>query len=378
MLVLLLMVGMSSCARIAGPPGSIGFSQLPARCSQAWKPAEQEVKAFAGKAQDSLADAADAAREVDDTSQGLTCALKFGSSIQRGPLETDRTPMWRHVSISYFLSLYPDRHTMSPQQLIDYVPGSTRTDSPRPTPIADIGQAAIIWETAGDPRRVSVKFSIDNLIVTVETWGKDWSGVPGTFPVADSPDLRADLRTGTESIAKSLARQIPSTLPTATLTMPSQTHHTSTPTPTKAVVQVWDPCQLPAASLTAAGLDVGSQLHGDNSVDYATCVWSGGWYQLKVSSSDAPFEWSAYEDSAYVDPKPVTIGDRRAVQMHWRDSNLWCVLLFEVPGEANIADKGGRTLTLEASLNEDRPQAALCDELKRVVNATAGALPATT
>ncbi|WP_433566827.1 hypothetical protein ACQP1O_17545 [Nocardia sp. CA-151230] len=374
------MVGVAGCSWGAGQQYKAGFSELPARCSEALKPAEQEVKAFAGEAYGSVAESADADREVTDTSQGLTCVLKFGSSVQREPIKAYRTPMWRNVSISYFLSLYPISANATPRNLEDYVPGSTRPDGPRPTPIAGVGEAALTWvkESKGDPPRVSVKFSINNLIVTVETWGKDWSGVPETFPIIDSPELRSDLRTGTDAIAKSIARQAPSALPTAMLTRPSLTGHTSRPTTTKVAAPAWDPCQISEGSLTGAGLDVGSEVRSDNSADRAACMWSGGWYRLQISSSVAPFEWSVYEDSTYVGPKPVTIGDHHGVQVRWRDSNLWCVLVFELPVEANLPDKGGRTLTFEASLKEDRTQTALCDELTRVVHAISGSLPATT
>jgi hypothetical protein len=357
-----------------------GFSELPARCSDALKPAEQAIKAFAGEAYSSVAESQDANRRVTDTSQHLTCAMKFGGSVLREPIKPYRTPMWRNVSISYFLSLYPIRANETPKNLRDYVPGSTLPDSPRPTPIAGIGEDAITWvkENKGDPPRVSVKFAINNLIVTVETWGKDWSGVPETFPVIDSPELRADLHTGTEAIAKAVAQQAPSALPTTMLTQPSLTSSTSTPTTTKASGGVWDPCEIPEDSLTVAGLDVKSQFRGDKKTDSAMCMWRGGWYRLRVFSSDAPFEWSVYKSSTYVRPKPVTIGDRHAVQVHWDNSDNWCVLAFEVPLEANLPDAGGQTLTFEASLTEDRSQTELCDELIRVTTAVAGAIPPTT
>ncbi|MFI7667525.1 hypothetical protein [Nocardia sp. NPDC049526] len=106
--------------------------------------------------------------------------------------------------------------------------------------------------------RGSVKFAIDNLIVTVETWGKDWSGVSETFPVIDSPGLRADLHTDTEAIAKAVAQQAPSALPTTMLTQPfvDQQHQHAH----EGFRWGWDPCEIPEDSPTAAGLDVKSQL----------------------------------------------------------------------------------------------------------------------
>ncbi|MFI2478528.1 DUF3558 family protein [Nocardia xishanensis] len=379
-LALLLVVGMAGCSRDTMGQHKAGFSELPARCSDALRPAEQEIKAFAGEAYSSVAESQDNNRQVTDTSQHLTCAMKFGGSVLREPLEPYRTPMWRNVSISYFLSLYPISANEPPKNLTDYVPGSTLPDSPRPTPIAGIGEYAITWveENKGHPPRVSVKFAINNLIVTVETWGKDWSGVPETFPVIDSPELRADLHTGTEAIAKAVAQQAPSALPTTMLTQPSLTRSTSTVTATKTSVPVWDPCEIPEDTLTAAGLDVKSQFRGDKQTGSAMCMWRGGWYRLRVFYQDAPFEWSVYEGSTYVRPKPVTIGNRHAVQVHWDNSDSWCVLAFEVPLEANLPDAGGRTLTFEASLTEDRSQTELCDELIRVTTAVAGAIPPTT
>lgn len=381
-LVLLLVVGVAGCSQGAMVQYKAGFSELPARCSEALQPAEQEIKAFAGEAYSSVEESQDTNRRVTDTSQHLTCAMKFGGSVLREPTKVHRTPMWRNVTISYFLSLYPISANETPKNLVDYVPGSTLPNPPRTTPVAGIGENAITWvkENRGDPPRVSVKFAINNLIVTVETWGKDWSGRPETFPVIDSPELRADLHNGTRAIAKALARQAPSALPTAILTQPSLTSSTSTPTttPTKASGGVWDPCEIPEDTLTVAGLDVRSQFRGDKQADSAMCVWRGGWYRLRVFHQDAPFEWSIYQSSNYVRPKPVTIGDRHAVQVNWADSDSWCVLAFEVSQEANLPDAGGQTLTFEASLTEDRSQTELCDELIRVTTAVAGAMPPTT
>ncbi|MGW4533539.1 hypothetical protein ACWEOI_21570 [Nocardia sp. NPDC004340] len=379
LLSLLLMVGVTGCSSGAKQQSTVGFSELPTRCSEALKHAEQELKTFAGEAYGSLVESADADRDATAASQYLGCVVKFGSSIQREPVTAYRTPMWRNVSISYYLSLETFGTSRTARRLMDYVPGSTLQGSPQPTPIDGVGDAAITWvdESTGKPPQVSVKFSIDNLIVTVGTWGKDWSGVPETDPIIDSPELRSDLHTGTEAIAKSIARQAPSTLPRAMLTRPSLIHHTPTPSTTKVAAPAWDPCQISYGSLTDAGLDVRSARRTDDSGTRAACMWSGGWYRLQVSSSVAPFEWSAYEDSAYVGPKPVTIGDRHGVQVRWRESNLVCALMFELPVEANQPDRGGRTLTFEAWLSEDRTQTALCDELTRVVHALAGSLPAT-
>ncbi|WP_460720460.1 DUF3558 family protein [Nocardia heshunensis] len=300
---------------------------------------------------------------------------KFGASVQREPVKTYRTPMWRNVSVSYFLFLDPIGISKTPRNLPDYIPGSTK---PSTTPIAGIGEEAITWvDETKDPARVSVLFSIDNLMVTVETWGKDWSGVPETNPITNSPELRTDLHTGTEAIAKSIAQQIPSALPKAKLTRTSLTTGITTPT-TKVAAPVWNPCQISDDNLTRAGLDVGSVRLGDQMSSHATCMWEGGWYRLQVSSSVSPFEWSAYENSTYVRPKPVTIDNRHGVQVQWRDSDLVCALVFELPTEADLPDKGGRTLTFEASLSEHRTQAELCDELTRVVGILSSSLPTTT
>ncbi|WP_328401086.1 DUF3558 family protein [Nocardia sp. NBC_00403] len=294
LLALLLVIGVAGCSRGTMQQYKAGFSELPARCSGALKPAERAIKAFAGEAYSSVAESQDANRRVTDTSQHLTCAMKFGGSVLREPIKPYRTPMWRNVSISYFLSLYPIRANETPKNLMDYVP------------------------------------------------------------------------------------QAPSALPRTMLTQPSLTSSASTPPTTKASGRVWDPCEIPEDSLTVAGLDVKSQFRGDKQTSSAMCMWRGGWYRLRVFYQDAPFERSVYESSTYVRPKPVTIGDRHAVQVHWDNSDNWCVLAFEVPLEANLPDAGGPTLTFEASLTEDRSQTELCDELIRVTTAVAGAIPPTT
>ncbi|MFE9577208.1 DUF3558 family protein [Nocardia sp. NPDC006044] len=380
LLALLLVAGVTGCSPSAGEQYRAGFSELPARCADALKPADQAIKAFAGEAYSAVAKAPDADREIGDTSQSLTCAMKFGSSIQREPVKPYRTPMWRNATVSYFLSLYPIGVNDKRPNLPDYVPGSTLSDAPRPTPIAGIGENAITWEKTakGDPPRISVMFSINNLIVTVETWGKDWSGIPETFPVVDSPELRADLRTGTEAIARAVAQHVPSALPQAKLTQPSLTKSTRTSKTAENPSFVWDPCQIPDDRLSAAGLDPKSQFRGDYDTKSAMCMWRGGWYRLRVSQNVAPFEWSVYNRTTYVRPKPVTIGDHHAVQVQWDISADVCALVFEIPQEANLPDQGGQTLTFEASLTDDRSSADLCPELTRATTLLATSLPPTT
>ncbi|MFC9432147.1 DUF3558 family protein [Nocardia sp. NPDC057030] len=379
-LTLLLVAGVTGCSPGAGERYKAGFSELPARCSDALKPADGAIKAFAGEAYSAVREAPDADRAAGDTSQSLTCAMKFGSSIQREPVKPYRTPMWRNATVSYFLSLYPIGVNDTRPNLANYVPGSTQPDSPRPTPVAGIGENAVTWEKTakGDPPRISVMFSIDNLIVTVETWGKDWSGIPETFPVVDSPELRADLRAGTEAIAEAVAQQVPSALPRAMLTQPSLTSSTRTSTTAENPSVVWDPCQIPDDRLSAAGLDPNSLLRGDYDTKSAQCIWRGGWYRLRVSQTVAPFEGSIYENRTYVHPKPVTIGDRHAVQVRWDASTDWCVLAFEIPREANLPDKGGQTLRFEAARTDDHPPADLCTELTRVTTLLSPSLPPTT
>ncbi|WP_194818231.1 DUF3558 family protein [Nocardia sp. XZ_19_385] len=377
--VLLVSVGLAGCGRGTLPQYEAGFSQLPADCTAALKPAEQAIKVFAGEAYSRVAEFQNGDRGIEDTSQHLNCAMKFGGSVLREPVQPVRAPMWRNVSVSYYLSLYPIQAEQTTSSLLER--GSSNSGNAQPKRLPGTGEDAITWVKAadGEPPQVNVEFRVGNLSVHVKTTGKDWSGVPETFPVVDSPELRADLQAGAESIAKAVARHAPSALPTAVLTRPSLTRRASEPTTTKAAAAaVWDPCEISQESLTAAGLDVESRFTGDKSGSSRMCMWRGEWFRLRVFSSEAPFEWSVYRGSTYVRPKPVTIGDRHAVQVHWDDSDLVCVLAFELPVTANLPDAGGRTLTFEASLSGDRSRNELCDELIRVANVVEGSLPPTT
>lgn len=367
----------TGCSGVIGPKYAAGFSAVPADCAAALKPAEPAIKAFAGEVYSSATEFEDDDRSVSPYSQYLGCAQNFGTSVLREPLAPHRKPMWRNVEVSYFVSMYPIMAGETTRSLMEREEIDTR--SPRPTPVAGIGDDAVTWVKARSPReltRVTVEFKIGNLSVQVETSGKDWSGVAEAATVFDSAELRADLQSGAESIAKALARQVPSALPTTVLTMPSRTKTTTTTTTTTAIRPVvWDPCLISERSITAAGLEERPDIWASGS-DRSRCGWDGAWYRVVAHSTEAPFESSVYEN--YVNPKPVTIGSRHAVQTHSRSSDLFCVLSFELPVEANIPHAGGRTLEFEASLTESHSRAELCDELVRVVTVLQGDLPPTT
>ncbi|RDI52713.1 uncharacterized protein DUF3558 [Nocardia mexicana] len=359
----------SACGTVP-PDDEAVVTEVPADCSDAWKPVEQSIQAFAGEAYDASTEFETGSRGADYGSQELNCAKKFGASIPREPVENHRTPMWRRVSISYSEARH---HTTAgaTTSSLQTSPGTIPTVTPSPG-IGGDATISIVDAPEGEARKVRVKFRTGRLMVTVETSGKDWSGVPETPPVTDSPELRADLRTGAESIAKAVARQ---PLSAVTLTGSSST---GTPTTTQVATPVWDPCQISQQNLTAAGLllDSGSSFR-QRTPGSATCRWHGDGYELSAYSDDSTFESSIYNSPEYARPKPVVIGDRYALQVHQDDLEEYCNLAFELREKVDRSDYGGRTLRFQIWQEEGRSRTELCDELIRTVGILASSLPPT-
>ncbi|MGV9408785.1 hypothetical protein ACWDOP_02630 [Nocardia sp. NPDC003693] len=369
-------LGIAGCS--TAPQYGVGFTEVPETCAAAVRPAEQAIAAFVGALPSQPGETDDDPRSLSPRSQHLQCDRQFGESVLRQPFPNQRAPMWRNYSISYFVSLAPTIAGEPTRSLMER--RSSERRSPRPTPAVGIGQDAVTWlepVTSMEMTRATVEFVIGNLTVKVQTSGRDWSGNPAVPTAAGSPELRAELEIGARSIAKALALQAPSDLPKAMLTEPSHTRSTTAPSTTTArPAAVWDPCSIPQRSLAAAGLEARSEINTPGPNDSKQCFWSGAWYHINAHSHAAPFEWSVYDN--YVNPAPVTIGNRHAVQAHWRSSDLFCVLVFELPGPANIPLQGGRTLKFEASLTESHSRTELCDELTRVVTVLQDNLPPST
>ncbi|MFX0576817.1 DUF3558 domain-containing protein [Nocardia nepalensis] len=352
-----------------------GFSSLPATCADAVKPVEQAVQAFAGDLY-SPAVGFEQSHTSSEYAQDLYCAAKYDDPVPREPIKPYRVPMSRSVTINYDIVTLPILAGATTTGLL--AQATTTSNSSPPMSVPGVGEDAITWvEQPKAAVRIGLRFRIGNLQVEVVTSGEDWSGIPESFPVGDSPELRKDLQSGAESVAKAVAQQARSVLPTTVLPWPSSASTTSTaaPTTTKSQIPVWDPCTIPDRDLAAAGLEPGSKRSGAGTVsDYASCMWHGAWYSFSIYSTSVPFAAEVYDRDKYVRPTPLTIGGRPAVQLYWADSDYFCDIAFDVARDPRSGVASG-TVTFETSVSENGRRPELCSELKRVTNTLVGAVP---
>ncbi|MGK8555789.1 hypothetical protein [Nocardia gipuzkoensis] len=240
-----------------------------------------------------------------------------------------------------------------------------------PRRLWNVGDDAIVWteEPRAGEFSVRTRSRVDNLSISVTTSGKDWSGGQ-TFPTADSANLREDLGSGAESITAAVARSLPATLPRATLEFDWSGSSTSTGTSTTTTIPpppVWDPCALPESAVAAAGLDPASKKPHDG-IDRKGCRWRGDWYDVDVTSSAESFEDAFYDAGKYTRPRPMTVGERPTLMLHWElDSDYFCDLALDAPQGERLGVEVGVVL-IEASTNVKGRRNELCIALARLAD----------
>ncbi|MFI9534442.1 DUF3558 family protein [Nocardia fusca] len=237
-----------------------------------------------------------------------------------------------------------------------------------PTPVPGIGdQADIVTLPAGKNQvAVTVRTRLGNLTVNVHTRGLNWSGASGTPPTGDSPGLRNDLASGAESIAAALIHNLSASLPRETFRPESATPSASAPNSTTSTAPqpVWDPCTIPDADVTAAGLNPQSRKTDTPYPEAKQCRWTGPSYDVAVFTRDSRFTDWAYE--VFTQPRPVMVGDRRALLAAPNDvPGAFCTLLLDIPQGTQEGIKTG-VVEVRASTETSGNPDALCTELTRL------------
>ncbi|WP_280397997.1 DUF3558 family protein [Nocardia carnea] len=297
--------------------------------------------------------------------QTLACAVTFEDPIPHPDKVSTPVPLSRTAEILLRVWTHPIL-AEPPTTSAEAEPSSA---SGAPTPVPGLGdQAEIATLTAGtDKVAVSVRTRLGNLDVNVRTQGLNWSGASGIPPSADSPGLRAELAAGAESIATALLHNLSASLPRETLrpesgtSSPSAASTAPESTTPMAPQQVWDPCTIPEADLTAAGLDPQSEKTSTPFPESKQCRWSGPSYEVAVFTKDSRFTEWAYE--VFTQPRPVMVGDRRALlAVPEGVSATPCTLLFDIPQGIDDGIVTGVVevqVSTETSGNRDAP----CTEL---------------
>ncbi|MFD6159810.1 DUF3558 family protein [Nocardia sp. NPDC060256] len=351
--------GCCSCGGSTGPQYASGYAALPPSCAAVGTAAGDALHQFAGALPAADARPVTTFKLDNAAGQALTCAITYEDPIPHSDKVSTPEPLSRTARIQLWVSTTPTWIEQTTTSL---------SASGAPTPVPGIGdQADIATSPVGKNQvAVTVRTRLDNLAVSVDTQGLNWSGASGTVPTGDSPGLRNDLGSGAESIAAALIHSLSASLPRKTLRPEFATTTapvtTTDPPITPAPQPVWDPCTIPDADVTAAGLNPQSKKPGTRDPKHQQCQWIGPSYDVAVFTSDSRFTDWAYE--IFTRPQPVTVGDRRAL-LALRSSAFdepSCTLLFDIPQGTHDGIKTG-VIEVDASINASGDRDALCAEL---------------
>lgn len=354
-----------SCGGTTEPQYPAGFSALPASCAEVGTAAGAALHRFAGALPTVDAQPLTTFELDNGIAQRLDCTITYEDPIPHLDEVSTPEPLSRTATIGLLVWTTPG------------LVGQTTTTEAEPasaipawTPLPGIGdQAEIATLPAGQNAvEVAVRTELGNLAVAVRTKGLNWSGASGTPPTGDSPGLHSDLASGAESIAAALIHSLSASLPRKTFRPESAAVSAVTTAPElttpPAPRPVWDPCTVPDADVTAAGLNPQSEKPGAAYPEEKECRWTGPSYEVAVSTRDDRFTDWAY--GVFAQPRPVLVGDRRALFVvgDIPDASS-CTLLFDIPQGAKKGIETGVVqvrVSTETAGNRD----AVCTELTRL------------
>lgn len=108
----------------------------------------------------------------------------------------------------------------------------------------------------------------------------------------------------------------------------------------------WDPCSIPAADLSAGGLDPGTKQVGALGVEFPgwdICTWdSPDWYGLNVySSSSHTYAEVTHNSTLFHDPRPVTVAGRAGTLLPRSGVKGACTIAFDAatPVQLEVSSK---------------------------------------
>lgn len=195
------------------------------------------------------------------------------------------------------------------------------------------------------------------------TWVPTRTSVPVT--VADMP-VKRSLRTKTK-LARSvrIAAAIFATGGVAMATSCASGSHTAkavssgtaassaSATSTSASTTAWDPCSIPDADITAAGLDPSTKQANGLGIKFPgwdICGWnSNSWYELDVYSTNShTYDEVVHNTTLFHDPQPVTVAGRAGTILPHVGESDACTVAFDAVDPIQIdvsamvtADKTG-------------------------------------
>lgn len=366
---------MASCARPTSPDliWATGFAELPTGCADLGESVDGAVRGFMGAFPDHDRDMF----TRSDSSTSLWCSLTAEDPVPRGDRMPSTGPVSRTATVSLSISTSPmlERSSSAPQ-----TPSLRERTTPTsavsvPVDLIGIGDESVIWmeQKTSDAVRVEAIAVLDNMHIRVTTSGYDWTGAQG-FPSGDTPQLRADLRSGAESIIAAVARTVPPRLPVAVLEEHDATPSSTTTATANPESPVWDPCALPTSALA----DFGLTRDGDGDPDSTGskfCYWRGPWYNVSIESTDEWFLRRFYDRDRYAAPQPVQVGGRHGVRLYWAESGYFCDLAFDVPqGEREGVPVGAVLIEVNTGVRTGLRDEA-CAQLTKIAEAVVAHLP---
>ncbi|MEU2102322.1 DUF3558 family protein [Nocardia sp. NPDC004085] len=357
-----------SCGGTTGPQDPSGYSALPTSCAEIGTAAGDALHQFAGALPTVDAQPVTTSKLDNAAGQTLTCTVTYEDPIPHPDKASTPEPLSRTAKIDLWVWTTP--------AVVGQTTTSTQTEptsaSGAPTPIRGIGDHADIMTLPLGKNQVAVavRTRLGNLAVNVHTRGLNWSGSSGTPPTGDSPGLRNDLASGAESIAAALIHNLSASLPRKTFRPESATTSASAvttapdPTTPTAPRPVWDPCTIPDADVTAAGLNPQSKKTDIPYPEAKQCRWTGPSYDVAVFTRDSRFTDWAYE--VFTQHRPVMVGDRRALLAVPREvPGASCTLLLDIPQGTQDGIKTG-VVEVRASTETSGNLDTLCTELTRL------------
>jgi hypothetical protein len=140
----------------------------------------------------------------------------------------------------------------------------------------------------------------------------------------------------------------------------------SSPVPTSSAPAsntAWNPCSIPDADISAAGLDPAKKQDSVGGVKFPgwdICNWlSDSWYGIEVYSTNAhTFDEAVHNTTLFQNPRPVTVGGRSAVMLDPLTIPQGCTLVFD-------ATTGPIDIDLDPKLSADTIGDS-CAELTRI------------
>ncbi|WP_194289870.1 DUF3558 family protein [Nocardia macrotermitis] len=343
------------------PQYTSGYSALPASCGEVLTAAGDELRQFAGSLPTAGAQLVNTFKNDTWVGDTLNCTVIYEDPIPHPDKVSTPESLSRTVTINLLTVTTPA------------IAGQTTTTtaaSPASTPVRGIGDQATLTALPLEKNQAQMRLDtkLDNLSLEIDTQGLNWSGASGAAPTGDSPELRKDLTSSAESIAKALIHHLSETLPRKTF-RPDAATTTSAPTPattTKPAPQpVWDPCTIPDADLAAAGLNPQSKKADSPDTHSGRCWWTSPSYHVDVFTWDSRFTDWAYE--VHTQPRPVMVGNRRALLVNSDiPTDPGCILLFDIPQTTDI--HGVRTGVVQIEARDDTASSrdAVCAELTRL------------